>query len=106
MVVKVQKKRKRRYSPGLGDVQKSSRGLTKASRRLVRAVARGMATYLKESDKSARKRRDGAIRDFGLNVADALGTGVRASSGIPADLPRTLTPPHCRPSVPRSLSPP
>jgi hypothetical protein len=78
--------------------------MTKASRRLVRAVARGMATYLKESDKSARKKRDGAIRDFGLNVADALGTGVRASSGIPADLARTFNTRDWRRSVRRSLA--
>jgi hypothetical protein len=104
LVVQVdKKKRKRRYSRGLRDLQTVNRGFARASRRSVRAVARGMTRYLKESDKSARKKRDGALRDFGLNVADALGTSLRKSSGIAADLARTFNTRGWRRSLRRSM---
>jgi hypothetical protein len=87
IVVTVDKKRrKKRYSRGLRDMQTTNRAVARVSRRLMRAVARGMARYVKESDKSARKKRDGALRDFGLNAADALGASLRVSSGIPRDI--------------------
>ena len=104
IVVEVERKRrKRRYTRGVRDVQTTNRGFVKASRRLVRAVARGMSTYLKESDKSARKKRDGAMRDFNLNVADAIGTSLRQASGITADLARSLNTRGWRRSMRRSL---
>jgi hypothetical protein len=104
IVVQVDKKRrKKRYTRGLRDLQTTNRGVTQASRRLVRAVARGMTKYLKESDRSARKKRDGAMRDFSLNVADALGTGLRELAGIPADLSRTFNTRGWRRSMRRSM---
>jgi len=104
IVVEVERKRrKRRYTRGARDVQTTNRGFVKASRRLVRAVARGMSTYLKESNKSARKKRDGAMRDFNLNVADAIGTSLREASGITADLARSLNTRGWRRSMRRSL---
>jgi hypothetical protein len=62
-----------------------------------------MTRYLKESNKSARKRRDGALRDFGLNVADAIGAGLREASAVPPDLARTFSTRGWRKSVRRSL---
>jgi Family of unknown function (DUF6312) len=104
ITVTVKKKRgKRRYSRGLRDLQTSNRGMTKASRRLVKAVARGMTTYLKESDKSGRKRRDGALRDFNLNVADAIGASLREASGIASDVARSFNTRGWRRSMRRSL---
>jgi hypothetical protein len=104
LVVEVgRKRRKKRYSRGLRDIQTTNRGLTRAGRRLVRAVDDGMTRYLKESNKSARKRRDGAWRDFGLNVADAIGAGLREASGIPPDLARTFNTRGWRKSMRRSL---
>jgi hypothetical protein len=97
------KRRKKRYSRGLRDVQTTNRGLTRASRRLVRAVDDGITRYLKESNKSARKRRDGAWRDYGLNVADAIGDGLREASRIPPDLARTFNTRGWRKSMRRSL---
>jgi hypothetical protein len=97
------KRRKKRYSRGLRDLQTTNRGLTRASRRLVQAVDEGMTRYLKESNRSARKRRDGALRDYGLNVADAIGEGLREASGIAPDLARTFNTRGWRKSVRRSL---
>ena len=104
LVVQVKKKRgKRRYSRGLGDMQTTNRGFARASRRLTRAVARGMTTYLKESDKSARQKRDGALRDFNINVADAFGASLREASGIASDLARSFNTRGWRRSMRRSL---
>jgi hypothetical protein len=104
LVVRVEKKRrKKRYSRGLRDVQTTNRGFLKASRRLVRAVTRGMTTYLKESNKSARKKRDGALRDYGFNVSDAIGTSLTEVSGIPRDLVRSVSTRRWRRAMRRSL---
>ena len=104
LVVQVDKKRrKKRYSRGLRDIQTTNRGFVKSSRRLMRAVTRGMSTYLKESNKSARKKRDGAWRDFGFNVSDAIGTSLREVSGIPRDLVRTVSTRRWRRAMRRSL---
>jgi hypothetical protein len=97
------KKRKKRYTRGLRDLQTTNRGMARASRRLVRAVARGISTYIKESDKSARKKRDGALRDAGLNMADALGTSLREISGIPRDVAKTLSTKGWRKATRRTL---
>src|SRR6266567_4085268 len=87
VVVKKKKKNKKiKYSRGLKDLQKSGRSLTKISARLARANARGMETYLKASDNSARKKRDGAMRDFGVNAAKGLGKSLRLSSRVPVDI--------------------
>jgi hypothetical protein len=104
IVVRVDKKRrKKRYTRGLRDIQTTNRGFTRVSRRLVRAVARGMTTYLKESNKSARKKRDGAWRDYGFNVSDAIATSLREASGIPRDLVRTASTKRWRRAVRRSM---
>ena len=104
LVVQVDKnRRKKRYSRGLRDLQISNRGLARASRRLVKAVERGMRTYLKESNKSARKKSDGALRDMGLNMSDAIGSGLRELSGIPRDVARTLSTRSWRRSMRRSM---
>jgi hypothetical protein len=104
LVVEIDRKRgKKRYSRGLRDIQTTNRGLTRASLRLVQAVDDGMTRYLKESNRSARKRRDGALRDYSLNVADAIGAGLREASGVPSDLARTFNTRGWRKSMRRSL---
>ncbi len=88
--IKNKKKKKRRYSRGLKDVQRSGRSMTKISSRLVRAAAQGVSTFAKESDKSAAKKRDGAMRDFGLNMAKGFSKTLRKSSRTPLDLAKAL----------------
>ncbi len=90
IVIKTRKKKKYKYSRGLKDLQKSSRGVSKVSSRLARSVVKGMDAYRKASDKSARKKRDGAIRDFGLNMAKGMSKSLRASSRVPYDLARAM----------------
>ncbi len=86
VVFKTKKKKKYKYSRGLKDLQRSSRGVAKVSSRLARSVVKGMDAYRKASDKSARKKRDGAIRD----IAKGLSKSLRASSRVPYDLARVM----------------
>src|SRR5258708_1943582 len=91
IVLKPQKKKKKyKYSKGLKDLQRSGRGASKVSSRLTRSVVKGMDAYRKASDKSARKKRDGAIRDFGLNIAKGASKSLKASSRLPYDLARAM----------------
>lgn len=89
-MVMVRKKKKRKYSRGLKNVQTMERGLSKASYRVARAVTSGLSTYRKRRDKSARKRRDGAILDFVPNVAEGMGKTLRRASLVPYDLAKTF----------------
>ena len=74
------KKKKKKYSRGLRDIQKFDIALAKANKRLNSAAAEGYSSYLKSSRKSARKRRDGAIQDAFKNWAKANGKTMRRAS--------------------------
>ena len=102
-IVVKSKKKKYRYSRGLKDLQRTGRSMTKVSSRLSRAVSKGVDTYRKSADKSARKKRDGAIRDFGLNAAKGLSKSLRASSRTPYDLARAINGPGTRKRIRRQL---
>jgi hypothetical protein len=84
------KKKKRRYSRGLEDIQRSGRGLSRVSSRILRSVAKGMDKFRKASDKSAYKKRDGAIRDLLLNMGKASSKSLRVSARVPLDLAKTM----------------
>jgi len=90
LVINIKQKKKRKYSRGLRDLQKSGRAMSKASSRVSRAVAKGIDAYRKASDKSARKRRDGALRDVGVNVAKGLSRTLRGVSRTPVSLAKAL----------------
>jgi hypothetical protein len=84
------KRKKRRYSSGLKEVQKAELGFVKAAQRLSRAGERGLRTYRKRRDKSARKRKDGAIRDALENWSSGLGRALRVGSDAPSDFAREV----------------
>jgi Family of unknown function (DUF6312) len=83
--VKKKKRKKRKYSRGLKDVQRAGRRVSKANRRIARAVASGFAEFYRKSDRSSRKRRDGLIRDFNVNLSKGLSKSLRRSSWTPVD---------------------
>jgi hypothetical protein len=90
-VINVKKKnKKRKYSRGLKEFQVSGRRVTRTTSRIMRAVTKGVDGFRKASDKSARRKRDGAVRDFGLNAAKGMSRSLRASSRIPLEMAKTL----------------
>ena len=88
--IKKKKKNKKRYSRGLKDLQQTGRGFTKISSRIARSVYKGMQQFRKASDKSASKKRDGALRDLMLNMGKASSKSLRISSRVPLDIAKTL----------------
>lgn len=103
IVIKTKKKKKFKYSRGLKDFQRTSRRMSKVSSRMARAFSKGIDTFRKESDKSARKKRDGAIRDFGLNVARGMSKSLRITSDVPYDLARAFDQRSSRRRVKRQI---
>ena len=91
LVIDVKKsKKKRKYSKGLKEVQVAGRRMTRTSSRMINAVSKGMGAFRKASDKSARRKRDGVIRDFGVNSAKGLGRSLRESSRVPLELAKAM----------------
>jgi hypothetical protein len=82
--------RKKKYSRGLRGAQEMERAASKATHRMARAVEKGLAAYREERDRSAGKRRDGALRDFADNVAHGTSKALREASRVPADLAKAL----------------
>lgn len=90
IVINVKKKKKRKYSGGLKDMQLAGRRMSKVSSRMARSLTEGIDAYRKASDKSTRKKRDGALRDFNINVAKGISRSLRESSRMPFDLAKSM----------------
>ena len=78
-------KKKKKYSRNRRTIQELEVGLTDSARRLSKAVKDGLDTYIDERDKSARKKRDGAIRDLLRNQSKAMRKGLTVAAEAPAD---------------------
>jgi hypothetical protein len=85
-----QKKGKRKYSGNLRAVQEAERGVSKALWRLTDAASSGVKRWRDETDKSSRKKRDGAVRDAVENASKALGKTLRVASVVPLDASKML----------------
>ena len=91
IVVKVgKKKKKRKYTRGLRDIQRLQRGFEQASERVGDGIAAGLSSVRKRSNQSSRKKRDGAIRDALENWSYGMGKALRRSSFAPYDVARRL----------------
>ena len=88
--VVVERTKKKKYSKGTKDIQRLERRASKASQRLARAVAGGLSTYRKKSNKSAHKKRDGAVVDAISNAAEGVSKSMRVASCVPADLAKAV----------------
>jgi hypothetical protein len=66
------------------------RGVSKASQRMARAVELGLDNWQRQREKSARKKRDGAVRDALRNSASTAGTIVKEASWATSDLFRAF----------------
>jgi hypothetical protein len=60
-------------------------GTTRASQRVARAVELGLQSWVKRRKKSAKKRRDGALRDALQNAGFAAGRTFREASWASSD---------------------
>jgi hypothetical protein len=103
LTLKKKKKSKRRYSKGLEEIQRMERHLTRSTHRMARAAEKGISHYRKRSIKSARKRRDGVIRDFVPNSGLAMSRVMREASPIPFDIARAMNTKQNRRRLKRQL---
>lgn len=91
------RRKKKKYTAGLKDLQRVAHGFTDSSERLSRALTRGIVRYRRVQNKSARKKRDGGITDFFDNWSKGASTGLRVASRAPYDFARRVnTKPYTR----------
>lgn len=83
---KRRKRRKGKYSNELGDVQRLDRTLTKSERRIARAVLSAIDSWDDNSNRSASKKRDGALKDALANSSKAYSKYYKGIKGLPKDL--------------------
>jgi hypothetical protein len=84
------KNKKQGYSKQFGDAQRTEAKLAKATEKAARAVARGAEVYNDARKKSVSNKRDGALRDFGPNLAEGLSESLRVASSVPVDVADAL----------------
>ena len=81
--------RKKRTTKGMRrNIQVMEAGMSKAMSHVARGVADGMDEYVQHRDRSAEKKRDGALEDFDRNVARAVRKSMGPISEAPSDLLR------------------
>ena len=95
IVLKVQKsgknKKKKKYSDGTKGLQRFEYGLSRAAYRVSNAFAEGTKTFSDRSKKSARKRKDGLVRDSLRNFGKAVSDGVKEISDAPDEVTRRIS---------------
>ncbi len=86
------KRRKPKYTKELRRLQRMEAGLAKAGHRVSKASQSGLATYIKLRKKSASKKRDGALVDVFINVAEAQAEAMAKASPAILDVAKALNP--------------
>jgi len=79
-----------RYSKDLKDVQKLEGNILRITKRSTHALSKGIDTYERERDNSAKEKKDGAVEDFVDNSAKAANTYMKEVSEIPMDIAETF----------------
>lgn len=90
LVLGKKKRKKRRYSGRFKIPGRAEFGASKAAKRLANAVSDGIDTYVRRSNRSARKRRDGALKDLVKNSTRGVGKTLRKSTKVPRELTKAL----------------
>jgi uncharacterized protein DUF6312 len=85
------KGKKKKYSRGTKATQQFERDAWRGVERLAQAVADGVSEYRDRNDKSGRRKRDGAIKDFPKNAGRGLEEAISTASRVPSDITRRLT---------------
>lgn len=88
--VEVVRKKKRKYSRGTRSIQEFERGVSRASRDIGKAVAKGLAVYVDRREASSRKKRDGAMLDMVNNVGKAVGKGIKRGADAPYEFAKAI----------------
>ena len=101
--LKKKKRKKRRYSKGLEEIQRMEPHLTRSTHRMAKAVEKGISSYRKQNIKSARKKKDGAIKDLFPNSAKAMSQAFKEVTPVPYDIARVMNTKPSRRRLKRQL---
>lgn len=82
---------KRKYSRGLKDPQRVEEGVARSLEELTDGIAAGTRKYRRRRDDSARRKKDGALKDGLRNLGRGTETALRRASRAPTELTRPLT---------------
>lgn len=82
-----EKKRSKR----LKNAHRAEKGMTKAARRLSKAISDGVKVWDERRDASASKKKDGSLRDLNKNLGKAVRKTLRSASKAPSDLVDALS---------------
>src|SRR5689334_4274101 len=85
-----EKKKKKKYSRGLKFPQKAEVQLTRGAHRLARAVEEGLGLWRERRDGSARKKRNGALRDAVKNYGKAVTKFHKVAAKLPEDVTKNF----------------
>jgi ribosomal protein L14 len=77
--------------------------VSKSLHRVSKAVDNGVSTYLEKRDKSARKRRDGAVVDFYENAAVGISQALSESSPVLSDFAEMVNSRRSRKAIRRAV---
>lgn len=83
---------KEKYSPGLADIQRLEGNVVRISQKATKALSKGMDTYERERQQSAKAKTDGVIEDFIHNSAKAGSAYLKEVADIPVDLADMVNP--------------
>lgn len=86
--VRTPKKSKRRRR-----MHKVERGMSKALHRYADALVKGVKRYDELSEKSASKKKDGAVKDYGKNLYKAMKLSMKQSKKAPKSLMKAISSP-------------
>jgi hypothetical protein len=98
ILIEYKKRRKRKaaeddeekYSEGLEDVQRLEGNLVRVAKRSAKVFSKGIDTYERERNRSAKEKKDGAFKDFIDNSAKATSASMKEASEIPIDIAEAL----------------
>lgn len=84
-------RKKKKYTRGSKDVQYLEEDASRAVNRLANSVADGIGKYRERRDNSARKKKDGALKDALRNTGRGLTKALDKAARAPSDLTRRAT---------------
>lgn len=76
---------KARYSRGFEDIQRLEGDMVRITQKATKALSKGVDTYERERNQSAKQKKDGAAEDFVYNSAKATSAYLKEASDIPID---------------------
>jgi vacuolar-type H+-ATPase subunit H len=97
------KRKKRGSSRASRRIEDVENRATKALHRVTKAVNKGVDNYIDKRDKSARKRRDGALVDFYENASVGISRAMAESSPVLTDMSKAINTRRLRKSIRRAV---